>query len=97
MKINLRSSLATALALVAMQFSPMAYSLTQEECQLRRDSLDQSLAIYKANVQITIANAFRTNSRYARATQIVLNKQVARFVLIKNQEFAAICPDFVPQ
>lgn len=95
MNTKVKHTLAAIVAVVTLQFSPTAFALTQEDCQIRRDSLDLSLATYRANVAQHIADLFRSGSRYARVNQIVLNRRVVRFVTAKNSEFQLQCPEYV--
>lgn len=95
MNTKVKHALAAIIAVASLQFSHTAFALTQEECQIRRESLDLSLATYKASVAQHIADLFRARSRFARSTQIVLNRRVTSFVIAKNAEFNELCPDYV--
>ncbi len=85
MKLNFKKVFVAALFTICTSHS--AFALTQEECQVKKDGLDN----YKAIIEESIRHLFITKSRYRFATQKVLQKQVREAEL----RFSSECPNFV--
>lgn len=84
--MNLKKIFLTTILASLIHSSP-AFSLTQDECQMRRDALDARIESMQAN----LTKLFRARSRYAIPTQ----RQYNRLIQEAEYHFSAICPNYV--